>query len=298
MSRVWTLARGSPDYPRGLHALRDEAPETIYGLGERSLLAALEPDCAVTIVGARRASGYGRHVAEELGRSLGAAGVLVISGMADGIDAAAHRGALAARAPTVAVLGGGPNVVYPRGQGRLYRRILEAGGAVVAELPPKTRPAKWTFPARNRIMAALAQVTIVVEAAEQSGSRITSDRALELNRTVGAVPGPVTSQLSAGTNALIYDGAHLIRDAQDVLDKLYGVGSHRVRNVGPPLDPHMAQVLDVIESGSLTADELAAATTLPPRVVAVTLTGLELSGYLRCDAGRYLRTTLERPQRW
>ena len=195
----------------------------------------------MTIVGSRRASSYGLGVAEELGRLLAAAGLVVVSGMARGIDAAAHRGALAAGGTTLAVLGGGADVVYPASERRLYREIL-ASGAAISEAPPGQRPEPGAFPKRNRIMAALGAITVVVEAAQPSGSLITARRALDLGRHVGAIPGPVTSRVSEGTNDLIVDGAGLIRGAQDVLDRLLGVGIEAVRRCGPPLEPDLARV--------------------------------------------------------
>ncbi len=176
----------------------------------------------MTVVGARRASSYGREIARELGRELAAAGFLVVSGLAFGIDACAHRGALDAGL-TVAVLGCGADVAYPAAHRSLWRRISEQG-LVLSELPPGTGAWRWTFPARNRIMAALAGMTVVVEAAQRSGSLITADLAADLGRDLGAVPGPVNSRASAGANDLLAGGACLIRDAQDVLDAMLGPG--------------------------------------------------------------------------
>ena len=176
----------------------------------------------MTIVGARRATSYGREVARELGRELAAAGMIVVSGLAFGIDGCAHRGALDA-GRTIAVLGCGPDVAYPASHRTLWRRICETG-LVISEFPPGATPWRWTFPARNRIMAALAGMTVVVEAATRSGSLITTDLAADLGRDLGAVPGPVTSRASAGPNGLLASGAHVIRDAQDVLDAMLGPG--------------------------------------------------------------------------
>jgi DNA processing protein len=300
-SRTWTIDRDHPDFPAGLHDLAHKAPgapATVHGIGERDAVAGLEPGAAVTIVGARRAGTYGGQVAEELAKDLAAAGLVIVSGMAHGIDAAAHRGALAGGGTTIAVLGGGPDVVYPAGQRRLYGRILERGGAIISEHPPGTRIERWCFPARNRIMAAVAKVTIVVEATERSGTRITSDWALDLpDREVGAVPGPVNSRLSAGPNALLADGAFAVRDAQDVLDRLLGVGMVRVRGVGPTLEPALTRVLDLVEAGEGTCDGLAVAGGLAPRDAAIALVRLELLGYVRADAaGRYWRTPLAPPE--
>ncbi len=197
----------------------------------------LEPAGSVTIVGARRATSYGREIARELGRELAAAGLVVVSGLAFGIDACAHRGALDA-GRTIAVLGCGPDVAYPAAHRSLWRRIGEEG-LVLSELPPGAAPWRWTFPARNRIMAALAGMTVVVEAAARSGSLITADLAADLGRDLGAVPGPVTSRASAGPNNLLAGGACLVRDAQDVLDAMLGAGREaaRPRRPGPRPGP-------------------------------------------------------------
>ncbi len=197
------------------------------------------------MVGARRASSYGRALARELGRELAAAGLVVVSGLAFGIDACAHRGALEA-GRTVAVLGCGADVAYPAAHRSLWRRIQESG-LVLSELPPGTGAWRWSFPARNRIMAALAAMTVVVEAAERSGSLITADLAADLGRDLGAVPGPVNSRVSAGPNNLLAGGACLVRDAQDVLDATIGPGIGRVVRTGPALESLAAEALAALE---------------------------------------------------
>jgi DNA processing protein len=250
----------------------------------------------VTIVGSRRASSCGLRVAEDLGRLLAAAGLVVVSGMARGIDAAAHRGALAGGGITLAVLGSGADVVYPTSERGLYRDILRSG-AVISEAPPGQRPEAGAFPKRNRIMAALGAITVVVEAAQPSGSLITAHQALKLEREVGAVPGSVTSRVSEGTNGLIVDGAAPIRGAQDVLDRLLGVGIERVRRCGPPLEPELARVAEAVELGSSTCDAVSGACGVVANDVAVALARLELLGYVQSDpAGRYTRTTLIPPE--
>ena len=183
------------------------------------------------MVGARRASSYGRDVARQLGRDLAAAGLVVVSGLAFGVDACAHRGALET-GRTVAVLGCGADVAYPAAHRSLWRRVQE-NGLVLSELPPGTGAWRWSFPARNRVMAALAGMTVVVEAAERSGSLITADLAADLGRDLGAVPGPVNSRVSAGPNNLLAGGACLVRDAQDVLDAMLGPGARRHRAPRP-----------------------------------------------------------------
>ncbi|TMK72254.1 MAG: DNA-protecting protein DprA [Actinobacteria bacterium] len=295
MSDVWRIGRGEPGYPRALLDLEQDVPAALFGCGSRRLVSELDPEQTVTIVGSRHPSGYGLEVAEELGYLLGAAGLVVVSGMALGIDSAVHRGVLAGNGSTIAVLGGGPDVVYPRSEHRLYERIV-AKGAVISEMPSGTRPGPGAFPLRNRIMAALAKMTVVVEAAQPSGSLITAERARELGRDVGAVPGRVTSRVAKGTNALLKDGVAMVRDAQDVLDLLLGVGVTSTRRSGPRLEPELARVADAVDGGAATPDAVALAAGVDASEAAVALARLELMGYLRVDgAGRYERTSLTPP---
>lgn len=219
----WALCSHSDAYPTGL---RDGSgsPSALIGRGNPALLEAIEPQGAVTIVGSPRATSYGREMARDLARELARSGLVVISGLAFGIDACAHRGALEGGGKTIAVLGCGPDTAYPAAHRALWRTIIETG-AVISELPPGSTPWRWTFPARNRVMAALAGMTVVVEAAERSGSLITADLAAELGRDLGAVPGPVTSRASGGPNDLLAAGACVVRDGQDVLDALVGAGA-------------------------------------------------------------------------
>jgi DNA processing protein len=219
----------------------------------------------------------------------------VVSGLAYGIDSAAHRGALAGNGPTVAVLGSGPDRAYPRARAVLYRQVVERG-VVISELPPGTSPFRWTFPARNRIMAALAGMTVVVEAAERSGSLITAAMAQQLGRDLGAVPGPVNAWLSAGTNQLLSEGAAVIRDAQDVLDAVLGAGRSTVELAGPTLERELARVLALVEQGHASCDSVAVALETTPGKAATALARLELLGYAASDAtGRYVRTALALP---
>lgn len=292
-AQCWACCRHDPAYPVGLDDATD-APWALIGRGDPALLARLAPQQAVTIVGARRASAYGREVARELARELTAAGLLVVSGLAFGIDACAHRGALDADT-TVAVLGCGPDFPYPASHRSLWRRICEQG-LVLSELPPGTGAWRWTFPARNRIMAAMAGMTVVVEAARRSGSLITADLAADLGRDLGAVPGPVSSRVSAGTNDLLAGGACLVRSGQDVLDAMLGAGVRSVERVGAGLDPRLRGVLAALERGAETSDAIAAALDLNGAEAAAALATLEALGYVSCSLlGVYSRTLLAPP---
>ncbi|HET6999262.1 MAG TPA: DNA-processing protein DprA [Solirubrobacterales bacterium] len=289
-AQCWACCRHGDLYPDGLRDAAD-APWALIGRGDPGLLDGLEPVGAVTIVGSRRATSYGREIARELGQELAAAGMVVISGLAFGIDGCAHRGAIDA-GRTVAVLGCGPDTAYPAAHRSLWRRISEEG-LVISELPPGASPWRWTFPARNRIMAALAGMTVVVEAAARSGSLITADLAADLGRDLGAVPGPVTSRASAGPNNLLAGGACLVRDAQDVLDAMLGAGATKIERAGPALDPGLTAVLAMVEEGEDTCDAVAAALSLTGPEAAAALARLELFGYVTCSTmGVYSRTLL------
>jgi DNA processing protein len=298
---LWSCCRHGRGFPAALEH-DPQAPAALFGRGDPALLARLgAPEDAVTVVGARRPSAYGRELAESLGRELGAAGLAVVSGMALGVDSRAHSGALLSGGLTVAVLGSGADLPYPASLRRLYESIVSSG-LVLSELPPGTAARRWSFPARNRIMAALAAMTVVVEARERSGSLITATMAAELGREVGAVPGRVGNATAAGANALLRDGAQVVRDAQDVLDSLLGAGALPAgagagRAGGPELDAELATVLSLVEAGAGAADAVAVEGGIPPARAAAALARLELLGYLRGGSGSGLeRTALRAPE--
>jgi DNA processing protein len=289
----WGCCRHDTLYPAGLRDAAD-APWALIGRGDAALLEGLLPEGTVAVVGARRASSYGREVARDLGRELAAAGIAVVSGLAFGVDACAHRGALDSGL-TIAVLGCGADVAYPAAHRSLWRRVGERG-LVLSELPPGTGAWRWAFPARNRIMAALAGMTVVVEGAERSGSLITADLAADLGRDLGAVPGPVGSRLSAGPHNLLAGGACLVRDAQDVLDAMLGAGVRRIDRAGPALEPRQLAALESLELGAETCDALATELGIGGAAAAAALADLEALGYVRCSlVGVYSRTAQQPP---
>jgi DNA processing protein len=234
----------------------------------------------VAVVGARSCSPYGAQVARRLGRELAAAGLVVVSGLARGVDGEAHRGALDAGGLTVAVLGCGVDRDYPASHASLAGRIRERG-LVVSEYEPGIEPAPWRFPARNRIIAGLSAATIVVEARERSGALITADFALEEGRDVLAVPGEITSSLSAGSNALLKLGAAPCTSVDDVLE-LFGLS--RSDPVAPDVSESAAAILAALPG---PADELARRTGLAASTVAVALAELELAGLALEGEGVY-----------
>jgi DNA processing protein len=246
---------------------------------------------AVAIVGARACSGYGRSVARLLAAEAATAGAVVVSGMARGIDAEAHRGTLAAGGTTVAVLGCGIDRDYPAAHAELARAIVDGGGLVVSEYDPGVEPAPWRFPARNRIIAGLARAAVVVEARERSGALITADFALEDGREVLAVPGEITSSLSAGTNALLRLGATPVTCAADVLEAIGLEPAAAAPDV--PDDPVAVGVLAAVAAGAGTADELTRATGLAAGELAAALALLELAGAVAVEEG-VVRSTIAR----
>jgi predicted Rossmann fold nucleotide-binding protein DprA/Smf involved in DNA uptake len=373
-ARLTAICRCDPGYPERLRELADP-PALLHLAGDP---CALEPDEGVAIVGARRGTAYGLEVARSLGRGVAAAGVPVISGMAMGVDSAAHVGALeharpaattgdagsaadvgalehAGRAATagdagsaahlgalehagpaatagdagsaahldaleqagpaatagdagaalaatrsagapIAVLAGGADVPYPPSRRGLYAKIVEHG-CVLSELPPGFEAHRWSFVARNRIIAGLAALTVVVEAAERSGSLTTADFATQLGRPVGAVPGLVTSRFSAGTNGLLAAGAGVVRDARDVLDQLLGPSAQHRRPIPPavPIEPRLRRLLDAIERGHGSLAELAGDPSETNQILQ-DLTDLELRGLVRREfGGRYVRALEGRP---
>jgi DNA processing protein len=269
------LPRSSPDFPSLVRAIHDPpAGLFLRGEGEPELLA--RP--AVAVVGARASSGYGASVARSLGRDLAAAGLVVVSGLARGVDAEAHRGALEAEGTTVAVLGCGIDRDYPAAHAELARRVADAG-LIVSEYAPGVEPAPWRFPARNRIVAGLCAATVVVEARERSGALITADLALEEGREVFAVPGEITSSLSAGTNALLKLGAAPLTSASDVLAS-FGIEPE-------PAEGERSPLLELLPA---TADELVRRTGLGADEIARALVELEIEGRVAAHYGLYRAT--------
>lgn len=277
----------SPDYPQAFLD-EPEPPPVVFVRG--SLAAVTTP--AVALVGTRRASNYGREVAAELGEDLAAAGVAVVSGLARGIDGAAHAGALRVRggAAPVAVVGTPLDRVYPVGHAALYRDVAEAG-VILSEAAPGCVVERWRFPARNRLLAALSDMVVVVESHQRGGALITVDLAVVRNRLVGAVPGPVRSPASAGALGLLREpGSVVVRDADDVLEALglVTLRGEASRPEGKPADHDQAVVLAELGWEPRTFDALAALSELSLGRLAIAVDGLERAGFVRRE-GSYLR---------
>jgi DNA processing protein len=274
------------EFPRLLRETPDP-PFVLYALGrvERLRLP------AVAVVGSREASRYGRDVASRLGRELSSAGVAVVSGFARGVDASAHEAALEGPGGTIAVLGCGLDVDYPRENARLKDR-LAAQHLLLSEYPPGTEPRPQNFPIRNRIIAGLSSGVVVVEASRRSGSLITARLAADFGRDVFAVPGSIFSDTSSGAHELLRDGAILCRGAEDVLAELFpSVGAPQRIPAAAPLDlsPEARRVFEALtKEESLSAEELAQALDLPAATILASLFELEGTGFASTvEGGRY-----------
>jgi DNA processing protein len=282
---VRVLSAADDDFPAEL-ADDPDPPAVLFVRGSLDALA----DRRVAIVGTRRCTWSGRLVARALGTELADEGVCVISGLALGIDGEAHTGALgsAGGGRPVGVVGTGLDHVYPARHARLWEDVATSG-ALVSEFPLGTPPERWRFPARNRIIAALAEIVVVVESTERGGSMHTVDAALERDRLVLAVPGPVRSAASAGTNGLLAAGCPPCRDAGDVLVALGLVRGARTSAASAPLDPEAQAVLDALGWEPATLDELADRLDVPLGPVAVHLTRLANAGWVVQRSGWWER---------
>jgi DNA processing protein len=287
------LGPADPEWPAALADLGESAPLCLWVIGPLSLAAATAR--AVAVVGARAATDYGVRVAEGLGDGLADRGVTVVSGAAYGIDGAAHRGALLAGGPTVAVLACGVDRCYPRGHDRLLGRI-GAEGVMISEVPPGSAPTRWRFIERNRVIACLGAATVVVEAAHRSGAMSTASRATRLNRPVAAVPGSVLSPLSYGCHRLLREGAVCVTSVEEVIELVAPVGEGLA--VRPPLPsaphdrlpPADLRVFDALPLGrGAGVDALVRVAGLEESAVLAALGRLEVGGLAVRDAGRWRR---------
>jgi DNA processing protein len=292
---LWTVCRHDPEFPERLRRFESlsDVPAVIYGIGRKELFDELTDANGLAIVGARRASAYGREVAYSLANEAASAGMIVVSGMALGVDGAAHRGALQAGGRTIAVLAGGPERAYPRSH-RLLHEQIRAAGCVISENPPGSEAQRWAFVARNRLIAGLAAMTIFVEGSEESGAMHTVKFADELGAGVGAVPGPITGPLSVGPNKLLaVEGVTVVCGIADVLEEL-AITPDALRLPGfadAEVDELGNMILELIAAGDRTPRELAQ--SLPerkPREISRALGQLELLGLIeRETSGEYIR---------
>lgn len=284
---VSMVTLGEADYPPGLAGSYDP-PLALFMVGKPDRLKEFIAHHRIAIVGSRAATDYGRDAARFLAAGLARNDVCVISGMALGIDAVAHEAALAADGRTLAVLGCGPDVVYPAANRRLYRDLLK-NGLVVSEYPPGTPPRPWRFPARNRIIAGLADGVVVVEAAEKSGALITADFCLEQGGEVLAVPGSIFSRFSAGANRLIGDGAVVVTATEDILEAI-GIQSGPDAVTAVPVkgaeSDGVTAIIKALEPQPQPVDVIAGKCGLDVAGVTAALTEMELGGRIRFEPGR------------
>ena len=281
------LGYHQPSFPTSLQHIPDP-PVALFARGDPAWLS--KP--SVAIVGARRASRAGVEIAAGLGREIALAGVPVVSGLALGIDAAAHRGALDAGtqpAPVVAVLGSGLAAVYPRSNQRLAQRIVAAGGVLVSEYLPSQPPARHQFPERNRLISGLSRGVVLVEAGARSGSLITARLALEQGREVLAVPGSIAPGTSEGCHRLLKQGAALVEGVADVWETLAFAPLQCACAPVATIAAELAPVLAAVAGEVTSVDEIARATKLPIAVVSARLTALELEGFVVQERGGYIR---------
>jgi DNA processing protein len=288
------LLRGEAEYPAALERLADP-PALLFAAGEARCL---EPP-GIAIVGTRAPTAYGRRAARRLAEELALAGFAVVSGMARGIDAEAHRAALEAGAPSIGVLGHGVDGAYPSDNRDLYA-AMRGSGLLLSEHPPGELPRAGNFPRRNRLIAALSEGVLVVQMALKSGAQHTVTAALELGREVFAVPGPIDVHVCAGTNQLLREGARLVTSAADVLEELGGVGALPLAPPSPAAagapgeqepeaDALERAVLAALESEPLHVDALAAGLRLPPHRLLAALLTLELRGRVEALPGQHYR---------
>jgi DNA processing protein len=277
---------GSPDYPASLAEIYDP-PHLLYVRGT------IEPadGKAVAMVGSRKFTGYGRRAAERLATGLARAGYTIVSGLARGIDGIAHRVALDAGGRTLAVLAGGLSRIYPPEHADLANAVA-AAGALITETPMAGEPLPGLFPARNRIISGLSRCVVIVEAGDKSGALITAEHAAEQGRLVFAVPGPVDSPASAGCNALIRQGAVLVRGAEDIVEELEGIPSPAPPAATPPpeLEGGQRRLWDFLADGPRHLDEMAQRLTMPVPQLTGTLLTMEMKKLVRRLPGnRYER---------
>jgi DNA processing protein len=287
---------GDQEWPGGFEALGTEAPYCLWVRGPLNLSSATQR--AAAVVGSRAATPYGERVAGELGDGCATLGITVVSGAAYGIDGAAHRGALAAEGPTIAVLACGVERAYPRGHEQLIERITRFG-LVVTESPPGSSPTRWRFIERNRLIAALSRVIVVVEAAHRSGALGTASRAERLSLPVAAVPGPVSSPMSYGCHRLLRNGAVCVTSAAELAELAGRMGEYL-----PGLEPRPAAVHDGLDQGDLRVfdalplrrpaglSSLSKAAGLEPDTVLAALGRLELRQLAERQAGGWRRTAV------
>ncbi len=280
---IRVIGREDRLYPEKLYVLGNSAPKKLYCLGDISLLERK----SAAVVGARKATPYGKWAAFNIGRKLGESGIVTVSGMAYGCDAEAHRGALKAGGPTIAVLGSGVSVCYPKRNQMLYDAIIEQGGLILSEHPPDTNPLPPYFAERNRIISGLSDVIVVTEAGITSGALITAEFAAEQGRTVMAVPGNMNSLNSIGCNKLIQDGAAIVTSLSDILEELGAGGAYEEERSTEKLSDREKIVMETVKKSSeISANLIARETGMKISEVNSITARLEIKGFVITSMGK------------
>lgn len=277
---IIAIDKDSELFPHKLREIKN-CPNKLYCIGNIELLNMP----AIAVVGSRKTTQYGRSTAREIGDKLGSRGVVIVSGMAAGIDTCAHEGALKHGNKTIAVLGCGPDVCYPQINYKLKYNI-EENGLVISEFEPGTKPEKYYFPMRNRIISGMSDATVVVQAGARSGAMITAELAIEQNRDVYAVPGNIDSQYNLGSNKLIRDGAYPVLNVNDLLDSL-GLGAIDDDEAEKLLSSSELEIYNLLRvQGELTTDQLCIMTDTKPYIMAQMIAIMELKGIIFQDMGK------------
>lgn len=283
-NNIWFVAQNEKEYPNGLKKLPNP-PIVLFGRGDKSCLNISK---SIGVVGTRKVTSYGREVTESLVADLVSYGFTIISGMALGVDAIAHQSCLESGGKTIAVLGNGVDLPFPRENSNLYTKIIESGGTVISEYPPGVNPTKGSFPARNRIIAALSLGILITEAAEDSGSLITAEWGFSLGKKVFSVPGPINSSMSRGSLKLLKQGAVLVQNTQDILNE-FGIQSSRLRSKNKKdyggLNKEELRIVRLLEKEPLGQDLLAKKLKIPVRKLSIILSGLEMQGVIKGSSG-------------
>lgn len=277
------------DYPQGLNQLSNP-PIVLFIKGDKSCL---KSDKTIGVVGARKMTSYGTSVTESLIADLTAFGFTIVSGMALGVDARAHESCLNSGGKTIAVLGNGVDLPFPRENENLYYKIIDSGGLIVSEYPLGMSPSIGSFPARNRIIAALSLGILITEAAEDSGSLITASNAASLGKKIFAVPGPITSRMSDGSLKLLKEGAVVVSGAQDILKQLQinneqlTKGEKKINLEKLNLSKDEKAIFKLLENEGMTSDEIAKKLKVPIWKISVVLSGLEMKNVIKNSEGKF-----------
>ncbi len=285
---VWYLTYDDEAYPLSLKAIANP-PFVLYGKGDKQVLHSLMHHTSVGVVGTRKVTLYGRDVTEMLTSELVYAGCVIVSGLALGVDAIAHSTTIQHQGITIAVLGSGVDVCHPMSNLSIYHEIISRGGVVISEYPLGEPPSKGSFPSRNRIITGLSQAIVVTEGSEDSGALYTAHHAFEIGRPVFAVPGPITSALSKGPNALLRKGAMLITSGHDILEHL-GHGKRLLQKKRDAIKgdtKEEQEIITLLQSETLLFDELVKRSGSDPGTLGVLLSFMEMKGLIKSIDGYY-----------